>query len=71
MEQSSIVESHICNEIYFFQAAFLSALVGVEVAEAAAQAAVASLSDMDPRKMKEGLGCFANGARMQGTYHFL
>lgn len=47
------------------QAAFLSALVGVEVAEAAARAAVASLSDVDPRKMKEGLGSFANGARIQ------
>lgn len=49
----------------FSQAAFLSALVGVEVAEAAARAAVASLSDVDPRKMKEGLGSFANGARIQ------
>lgn len=55
----------------FSQAAFLSALVGVEVAEAAARAAVASLSDVDPRKMKEGLGSFANGARIQGTDHFL
>lgn len=53
----------------FSQAAFLSALVGVEVAEAAARAAVASLSDVDPRKMKEGLGSFANGARIQGTGH--
>ncbi|RVW50926.1 SWI/SNF complex subunit SWI3B [Vitis vinifera] len=36
-----------------------------KVAEAAARAAVASLSDVDPRKMKEGLGSFANGARIQ------
>lgn len=43
--------------------------MGVEVAEAAAQAAVASLSD--PRSMKEVLGCFANGARIQGTDHFV
>lgn len=60
----------ICTKSNFSQAAFLSALVGVEVAEAAAQAAVASLSDVDPRKMKEGLGSFANCARIQGTDHF-
>ncbi|KAK9270353.1 hypothetical protein L1049_025932 [Liquidambar formosana] len=47
------------------QAAFLSALAGVEVAEAAAQAAVKALSEVDYRTSRENHGSLNNVTRHQ------
>ncbi|XP_021648395.1 SWI/SNF complex subunit SWI3B isoform X2 [Hevea brasiliensis] len=49
------------------QAAFLSALVGTEVAEAAAQAAVAALTEVEYVTSKGGVGSLFSNARQQGA----
>lgn len=49
------------------QAAFLSALVGVEVAEVAASAAVRALAALSYGAIKEDPGFLASHVRQQGT----
>lgn len=49
----------------FSQAAFLSALVGVEVAEAAARAAVAALPEVD------GKASLSNDTKLPGENRFV
>lgn len=53
------------------QAAFLSALAGVDVAEAAAQAAVTSLSQVGRGANKEPQGSLAKITKLQGIQKFL
>lgn len=51
----------------FSQAAFLSALAGTDVAEAAAQAAIAALTE----NRKGGVGSLFSNATQQGIIGFL
>lgn len=53
-----------------FQAAFLSALAGVEVSEAAARAAVATLHDADRLRSRGSGQLQAHSAKMQGIVTF-
>lgn len=56
---------------YIFQAAFLSALAGVESAGAAAQAAVTTLSEVDDNTAsKGGRGSFARNTRRGWFYTY-
>jgi hypothetical protein len=48
------------------QAAFLSALAGVDIAEAAARAAVTTLSQVGFRANREHLGTLAKSTKLQG-----
>lgn len=54
--------------IPIFQAAFLSALAGVEVAEAAAEAAVTALSNADYGSVGKNMGSHEQKPRVQGIY---
>lgn len=59
-------------EIYTWntsQAAFLSTLAGVDVAEAAARAAVTSLSQVGHGANREHLGTLARNTKLQGISH--
>lgn len=50
----------------FHQAAFLSTLVGVDVAEVAARAALAAVSALGDGKLKECLKLSSGAAKQQG-----
>lgn len=49
-----------------YQAAFLSTLAGVDIAEAAARAAVRSLSQVDHGASREHLGTLARNTELRG-----
>lgn len=52
----------------FYQAAFLSAMAGVGVAEAAARAAVTTQLEVDNRTSKPSLGSLLRIAKHQGMF---
>lgn len=59
----SKTDDFLCN---FYQAAFLSALAGVEVAEAAARAAVTTQSEVDNRISELNLSSLVRNTKHQG-----
>lgn len=52
------------------QAAFLSALVGVEIAEAAARAAVKAISDLDDGASQQNVRSLDRNTRQQGISQY-
>lgn len=59
---------HSCYWCIYLQAAFLSALVGVDVAEVASHAAVKALCDLSEGRIKEHLKSLSAGTDNQGMW---